>query len=1006
MKRNKINKSGICRVAALLLVLSALLPAGSLRAQVKINHGVDMSAATGLFAPNNFIYFGYYKHAIELTFEGNETEYHDRGSVTKREGSETPIVWRVMGEEADNRITLLSEYVLDSKIFDANDPVHMWGTSGIHDWLNGTGGTDFPASFTDSEKAVVYFTGNTIHAPVYNDAMIYSSASSSSDTKFYLPWGTPNWGSDLANKNRLFWTNGVTTTLSSLGVADQIPDVVKGIGLKGMDSYPDNNIYYWLRPSVYNLNDLMLYVNSEGMVEVLGPRIELGVRPIFKLDTTNILFAAELMESNSISRVDQMVADNAGKYTDEDALPNGSSGGARKAYKLTLKTSEPTPSINNTLRYDLDETAAAITDTVGFKPGESLGLKANTIVGATHVAYKIVESGTNILMHYGCESIPLDTTIRIVADDIDTEFIGGLQNTDQYKHLINNSIHTAYAWAQYNNDTRSHEGSEPIPFTMKVLDDDIAPVLTPALVPAKRKIDFSAEITFSIREANRDVKYYYVVDGTPLTLFSDFEPLVLASQAHKTKIKLSAATEQITINLPTFGDNIPHAIYIVAKDLVRNVSNVLAITIPIYVPNSPIAVKNPVPELIMEEGDSITIAPGFIVTDADTDDHLTFVPLSVASSDPSIAEATVISGSITVNDSVKVKGVVSGITDVTVQVTDNSWRPEKADTTAVITIPVTVTERMPDAVIDYIEEQLTGLADGWYGFNGEPAVEITDGVYPIADDWFDTDLDIVRVHPGNAVLNSPTQTLTIPARPDAPVLSVVDESYSGWNDGQINSVSSEMEYKADTMAIWTPVAAGYNTVFGLTPGKYQVRYKAAIDRFVSWVSVVTIRMGAPWTAFQRMVSLPDVSGVTSTPSPGIHYTASSTSFAFSLKFGGAPRSVTTSRVVEGVPEVLTGVANAAGGYDYVILRLQQPVAVYIGDAIQANASIEAERTIWSHAGRIYVEASKDDTATIYALTGQLLKQVDVQEGTTGITIGRGVYVVVLKNGAKQKVIVH
>jgi hypothetical protein len=980
-------------MAALILVLSALLPAGALRAQVKINHGVDMSATgAGLFAPNNFIYFGHYNHAKALEYHLDGKTYTNRGEVVEYHNVDAPILWRIMGEEvSDGKITLMSEYVLDSKPYGNSTTTQRWDNSDIKTWLNGA----FTGSFTPLELGMVPST--TVYAPSYTySTMAPNSGASTAPVavQFYLPWGTPN-QSPVGNlKNRVYWTVG--DVLGAIPT-DSVPRDIKGAGLKGMlfDSF--FNVYYWLRPQIYNVTNYMLLVKSDGDLNIDGIGVPMGVRPVFKLDTMNILFASELMELPSINRVDQTVADNAGVYTDEDGLPNGGSGGARKAYKLTLWNPSLDTYMFNEMYYDLDDTVKLVTDTVGFKPGETLGFKkAPFITGFDTLAYKIV-SNSDDLMHYG-DTVPNVDSLRILADDIYTPFEMGAnsvytENLDWAK-LNGGTLHTAYVWAQNNNPTQSNEGSTPLAFTMKVLDDEVAPVLERYdVLRYPNGANFDAKIKFNIKN-DKAGKYYYLIDpASAPTSFDDFN--VPANP--KTRFRLAAAGEVDSI-IASFFDNNVHDIYIIAKDEVRNLSNILHIPINPYV--APIAPepKSPAFAVDIQVGQTIQFIADSIATDQNLpDDMLEIVAFSsINPIDGTIATLNILPAGVAT-----VYGVSIGKTDVDIVVEDHTGLQDT------IMVPVTVREQTPDVTIEYIEEWLLNFVnDGYYSFNGGDTVRMTTILDSIPEDWFDTTVSIVRVHTTNTSYNSKPQLLYIPPRPDAPDVYGVKESFPFYNDGQIMDVNRTMEYRRDTVDEWTDVE--YGAVIGLSPDVYQVRYRAVADvSFAGHPAYVEIEPGTPVTNLVRAVYLPDLPNVTELPAPGVHYAESSGDFYFALKFAGTPLTVHTNRVIDGKQEVLTGTLNAYGAYDYTITRIvgSLPVVIYIGPETVGNEPVETQ-SVWSYDGQIYVESLRNETVSVYALNGRLVKQLNVSEGITSIPVGQGVYVVLLRNGLRRKVSVR
>lgn len=83
---------------------------------------------------------------------------------------------------------------------------------------------------------------------------------------------------------------------------------------------------------------------------------------------------------------------------------------------------------------------------------------------------------------------------------------------------------------------------------------------------------------------------------------------------------------------------------------------------------------------------------------------------------------------------------------------------------------------------------------------------------------------------------------TLNNRPDAPGnLQGENETFAGDNDGKITGTSSKMEYKLSTAASWTPCAG--ESVTGLAPGIYHLRFKAMDNTFASLETTVEIKTG-------------------------------------------------------------------------------------------------------------------------------------------------------------------
>ena len=153
------------------------------------------------------------------------------------------------------------------------------------------------------------------------------------------------------------------------------------------------------------------------------------------------------------------------------------------------------------------------------------------------------------------------------------------------------------------------------------------------------------------------------------------------------------------------------------------------------------------------------------------------------------------------------------------------------------------------------------------------------------------------------------------------------------------------------------------------------------------------------------ITMPETPGVKTTPGKGIWKTPARSSFPFKAVYTGTkPLVVRTNRMVNGVQEVLGGVKNANGEYEYIIPHVQQEITLTFGPDVVSNEFL-AGAAVWSHGEMIYIRVERADIASIYSVAGQLVKRVDLPEGDTSIPMSRGAYVITLKDGSVYKVIV-
>jgi hypothetical protein len=318
----------------------------------------------------------------------------------------------------------------------------------------------------------------------------------------------------------------------------------------------------------------------------------------------------------------------------------------------------------------------------------------------------------------------------------------------------------------------------------------------------------------------------------------------------------------------------------------------------------------------------------------------------------------------------------------------------------------------PNAQIDFINETLVNLApDTLYSINrGTPLFTDDNGATPIAETWMNgqasTNEAIEPLTGGRSI----PQSILIPPRPAAPQnISAQDVTDTGQNNGEIWGVNDSMEYRQVVSGneAWIPVPANYRALSGLSPGTYQIRYKAIVNKaFSSHILNIDI---VEWNSprIDREIMLPGIQGLVTLPPPGFHYVISGGDFTFTLTGAEVPPVVKTSRVIEGVPEELTGVPDGKGGYTYTIRQIRETVAIMIETVPVGNESIDGSPPVWAGKGHIRLRARQPVSADIYTVTGLLFHRLRTAEAAEVIIpAAAGVYLVRFADGRVHKVVVR
>ncbi|MDR1600841.1 MAG: hypothetical protein LBS42_00220 [Tannerella sp.] len=154
----------------------------------------------------------------------------------------------------------------------------------------------------------------------------------------------------------------------------------------------------------------------------------------------------------------------------------------------------------------------------------------------------------------------------------------------------------------------------------------------------------------------------------------------------------------------------------------------------------------------------------------------------------------------------------------------------------------------------------------------------------------------------------------------------------------------------------------------------------------------------------RTVTIPAVPGVKTDPPAGVHYVDAHGNFSFKAIYSTRlPLAVKTTRAT--MEEEVIGTLNENGEYEYFIPQIYKHIVISFGPEY-ADADTPDGTRIWSHNETLYIKVEREDVASVYSITGQLIKRIDVAEGNTAVPMIRGVYIVTLKDGSIHKVIIR
>lgn len=156
------------------------------------------------------------------------------------------------------------------------------------------------------------------------------------------------------------------------------------------------------------------------------------------------------------------------------------------------------------------------------------------------------------------------------------------------------------------------------------------------------------------------------------------------------------------------------------------------------------------------------------------------------------------------------------------------------------------------------------------------------------------------------------------------------------------------------------------------------------------------------------VTLPSVEGAVTDPVAGNYDIESWDNFRFYLTldadYNQSVPVVTTSRGETITPRTSDGA--------YIVKYVRSDLVISIGGIVKnpppvANAEIQSGTRIFTRDGSLFITTDRPARAQVFALTGQLIRSLDLPAGTTHVDpLTDGIYIVRLSDGTVQKVVVR
>ncbi|MFV0484686.1 MAG: InlB B-repeat-containing protein [Candidatus Saccharimonadales bacterium] len=454
----------------------------------------------GLVGDN--IYYGAYDHARSGKSTGFGWGVERCDTCRGYDGYETPILWRVYGEEdSEGLITSVSEYILDSAGFSTQNTEKSTSWAGnnvrigagdylgdawyrqdstplLREWLEINFMNMYDAGKGIQAEKVVASSSNvsTKYIDRRSNAEYVIPPSSSewymwyaytgvrwphvvSDATVYVPHGM--WGS---SDNGLYWSaNGVHS--SAYKIADGAEDAM--VAQIKYDDGAESQMVYWTRSpnsdsSVYAYVVKQVRNSTEDYFRTYSNVFgndEAGVRPIFKMDPQQIIMTHEIVDE--MKKSSDIMTD---KISNDDWNYAASSSDVSN-YKLTILSENVSlDSLTN-----VDGTSILGESSLPMDLTSGLALKSDNYDG-DYLAYKIVEedeNGAREVVAYGTNKGSGALEILNISN-IKNEVSG----TAEFESGGN---YTLYVWAQAEDASgqvgesiHSYEGSALRVFSLEI----------------------------------------------------------------------------------------------------------------------------------------------------------------------------------------------------------------------------------------------------------------------------------------------------------------------------------------------------------------------------------------------------------------------------------------------------------------------------------------------------------------------------------------------------------
>ena len=180
-----------------------------------------------------------------------------------------------------------------------------------------------------------------------------------------------------------------------------------------------------------------------------------------------------------------------------------------------------------------------------------------------------------------------------------------------------------------------------------------------------------------------------------------------------------------------------------------------------------------------------------------------------------------------------------------------------------------------------------------------------------------------------------------------------------------------------------------------------------------WMDTIWIGSNNIPVTVRRLITIPEVDGVTTDPIPGKYYAEGHADFSFTAKYSGELLGVqaegyyTKRRLIFGEDPQVKMELLADGSYRYTIRQVVEPWTISfssVTNSDEVSNETLALQPVWSAGGILYVNTQGKNVVSIYTLTGTLYKQIEVNNSAS-IQLPQGFYVVSVA-GNQYKVVIR